>query len=104
MYELEVAAEQGIAHGNVGERECAFREEVVNVGRCHTLGKGFQVSRQDVLEERRWRGCEAGGCPVAVDGGGFQEGVSRINLEMWRDEVLALGNLALADLLVNILV
>jgi hypothetical protein len=59
---------------------------------------------QDTLEEGRRRGRQARGGPVAVDGGGFEEGVGRVDLEGRGEEVLALGDLALVDLLVHILV
>jgi hypothetical protein len=39
-----------------------------------------------------------------VDAGGLEEGVGRVDVEGLGEEVLALGDLALVDLLVDILV
>ena len=101
MHELEVAAKQGIAHGDVGQGESALCEEVVDVGRGHALGEGLDVGWQDVLEEGGLRRREAGGGPVAMNGGGFEGGVGRVGLEWGCQEALALGDLSLCDLLVK---
>jgi hypothetical protein len=70
----------------------------------HALGKRFQVAWQNMLQEgHRWRR-QAHGYPVVVGGGGFDEGVGRVDLEGWGEEVLALGDVALVDLLLYNLV
>lgn len=57
-----------------------------------------------MLEEGRGRGSQTCGGPVTVDAGGLEQGVGWVDVEGRGQEALALGDLALVDLLVDILV